>query len=243
MSTTAGATVLNTAQPPAENTAMPEFRYEATDPRGTEVTATMFGVDPDWVITELNARGYEVHRVEEVEEEPATSERRVPSSPRHSSPPPAPRDVPRVGFSLANPGTFAIGFGALFGGIGLLVAAGNFISAGPFTFGALFGGVFGLIGGSAFVAGVRNRSRRRWVLEHGAVAEAVITGTGLDATMRVNGRNPYKMAYDFRTAAGAEVEGFVRTFDEEITGYMPGEPIWVVYNPDRPRQNAVWPPL
>lgn len=224
---------------------MPLYRYEAIDPEGVVVEATMRAGEPDEVITQLRARDYEVRRVEEADVAASTRDR-VPRRQRHDRPPPAPRTVEKVRGGWLGTGAFMVLFGSLFGGIGLVVGLAQLVAAVSgagrgFYIGALIGLTFAAVGGGFIIQYLRMSRRLRRLLEHGAVAEGVVTSTGVDGSVRMNGRPAYKMGYTFRTVYGDQIDGSLRTFNDAITEYVDGEPVWIVFDSEDPDNNSLWP--
>ena len=86
--------------------------------------------------------------------------------------------------------------------------------------------------------------RRRWhdIYRHGTVTMAVVDGVGYDRSVRVNGQNPYELAWSF------EVDGHTyndkkSSFDDRVLTFTPGDRLWVIYDPDDPEESVEWPPL
>lgn len=162
-------------------------------------------------------------------------------------PGPAPRKLPRgyrarVTFwknPLAVIGAAFGAFGVLFGGLGcpltiVLIPLG----LGFLGFGVLFGGLGALM---AFF-GVRAGAVRIRALVDGVPARGRIVEVHTDTSQSINGRHPRSIRYVFD--AGDGVHEGVATAWEWLDGDRdPDEPCWVVYLPDDPDTNALWPPV
>ncbi|MDG1089197.1 MAG: hypothetical protein P8P20_15745, partial [Acidimicrobiales bacterium] len=69
-----------------------------------------------------------------------------------------------------------------------------------------------------------------------------VDGVGYDRSVRVNGQNPYELAWSF------EVDGHTyndkkSSFDDRVLTFTPGDRLWVIYDPDDPEESVEWPPL
>lgn len=171
----------------------------------------------------------------------------LPGMERAMAPPPGPRHLPEkytrdlllwknVGAVV---GSAFAAFGALFGVIGL----GLFLVLLPLGLGFL---AFGLLfGGIGWV--IRNGSRREGMrqiaaLTHGYAAEGQIVTVNEDRSEYINGRHPYRIDYVFQVN-GQMVGGSTKGWDVIHSLRRPGEPLWVVYLPNDPSSNSIWPPI
>ena len=56
----------------------------------------------------------------------------------------------------------------------------------------------------------------------------------------MNGRNPWTITYDFRVD-GRPIEGRVTTLNPPSLQLQPGQPAYVLYLPESPQANSLWP--
>ena len=89
-------------------------------------------------------------------------------------------------------------------------------------------------------AGVYKAIKRLSVLEHGEVAEGVVTNAGLNMDVSENGRHPYAIQYVY-DVGGNRYSGLMNCWDEVSTAFIPGDQIWVVYN--EKGDSSIWPPI
>lgn len=170
-----------------------------------------------------------------------------PGPTRGHGPPPAPRHLPEkytrdlllwknfgAVFGLA----FA-SFGALFGSLGVVL---TFVlpplGLGFVAFGALFGG----IGLAVRRAARRSALQQIAALTHGYPAEGQIIAVTQDLGEQFNGRHPYRIEYVFMVQ-GQPVGGSTKAWDIVNALRRPGEPLWVVFQPNDPSVNSIWPPI
>jgi len=166
-----------------------------------------------------------------------------------SPPPPPPRALPKgykaKVFWKESPELYiAVGFiifGALFGCsfTAAGAAAGGLVFAG---IGILFGGLFLVIGGAVLYSGIRHGASKIRPYERGASVLGEITEIYRDTSIEVNGRNPWAVQYQFE-ANGAAIEGKTRTwkYAPKLKGI--GDKVYVLYLPEDPEQNVLYPPL
>ncbi len=161
-------------------------------------------------------------------------------------PPRAPRDLPakfkRNKLFLKN---FGFIFGSIFGGVGCLIVVVfgvlMFVVP-PIGFGACLGALFAGIGLPIAGIGIRNALRTMDVLRGGTHVEGTVVRVGDDTSVSYNGRHPWMVEYTFSVDGGLE-GGSVSSFDPVMSHVEPGHKLWVVYRPDDPDQNSVWPPV
>jgi hypothetical protein len=124
-----------------------------------------------------------------------------------------------------------------FVGLALTLALVTFFIGIPF----LLMGLGLLVGGLAAVSW-----RYRWagaivrVLQVGQAARGEIVSVEQNLNVRVNGRNPWELVYHF-TADGQSFEGKVATLNSPSASLQPGRPVAVLYLPENPAQNAIYP--
>ena len=67
-----------------------------------------------------------------------------------------------------------------------------------------------------------------------------MTGLEENGTVRVNGRHPWVIGYQF-AAGGQTCGGSASTFNDPRACFQPVRPVYVLYQPDAPQQNALYP--
>ena len=238
------------------------YRYRAKDTDGTWFTSTIEADSAYDATVAVREMGVELDALERVASaEPALEQPAPPlvatpppptaASPSHrlepvdDRPPPAPRVVP--------PGTSGVAGGIVFlliGGfftaiaglmmtIGLvLVLYGN--SDGWFMLGVP--SIHLTVGLALLFYALRGRQERRRIVREGHVALGRIEDTGRNKRVKINGRNPYKMDYEFEVD-GQTFSGSHSTMDEAIKAHRVHDRIWVLYDPADPSKNVEWPPF
>jgi len=78
------------------------------------------------------------------------------------------------------------------------------------------------------------------VLRLGQATQGEITGLDQNYNVRINGRNPWKIYYKF-TLDGQDYEGSVGTLNTPGYELQPGSPAVVLYLPDAPKNNQLYP--
>lgn len=110
----------------------------------------------------------------------------------------------------------------------------------PFGYGALFVLVFPLVG--LLLAGFAVRSNRREIraFTHGEATEGKVVYFGADRSTRINGRNPFKVDWEFRVGEGIFTGSLssMRMLALEELGKQ--ETIVVLYDPVDPSINTAW---
>ncbi len=161
-------------------------------------------------------------------------------------PPPAPRTLPRnyIWRLLFTDGwiIMAVVFtiiGAIFGAIGValtvtIVAA--FVGL-PF---AGIGVLFMIIGVPILVWRFQEAQKTVRVMQEGDPAFGEITDVVQNYNIRVNGRYPWSIMYQF-DVMGQVYEGKVTTLSQPDLSQQPGKPVVVLYLQDDPEQNAIYP--
>ena len=237
---------------------MPWYRYRAQDPDGTWFTSTIEADSAYDAMVWIRESGAELDALERVASPEPTVDRApdppMPATlpepshrlePVHDRPPPAPRHVP--------PGTSGVAGGIVFmavGGIFTFVAAifivvGLGLVASGNSEGWFFAGfpmIHFTIGAVMLIYAIRGRSERRRVVRDGEVALGRIHKTGRNHRVRINGRNPYKMDYEFEVD-GETYRGDHSSMNEAMTAHRLHDRIWVLYDPEDPSKNVEWPPF
>jgi hypothetical protein len=163
-------------------------------------------------------------------------------------PPPPPRQLPAEFVRRARSASrFELIFGSIFGGIGVLLGL-VFIPIGIASaipvfliLGPIFLLVFGGIGFGALYWGRRRSSRLITVLAEGLAAPGTIEDIDVDVSVQVNGRSPWKVQYAFEVN-GVRFAGAQQMWNRDPE-LAPGTRVHVVYMPQAPGINSVYPPL
>lgn len=102
-------------------------------------------------------------------------------------------------------------------------------------------GVALLIGGLAMMRSRLAKARETVeVLKVGESTEGQITGLEENYNVRINGRNPWTIRYMFQ-AGGQNYTGQVNTLNMPGPLLQPGQPTWVLYLPNTPEKNVLYP--
>jgi membrane protein implicated in regulation of membrane protease activity len=162
------------------------------------------------------------------------------------APPPPPRPISDsyVWRLLAADG------GAIVGGVFALLGAIFLIVGVPLTLAiitafvglpfAALGAVFGGVGGWLLVRRYEAAQKTVSVLRRGEAARGQITGVEENLSVRVNGRHPWTIKYQFQVG-GRNYEGRVSTLNRPAPQLQPGQPAHVLYLPGAPELNALYP--
>lgn len=156
-------------------------------------------------------------------------------------PPPAPRTLPS-GFATKHKWTgnpLAL-VGAIFSFVGWVLLL-VFIFVLPLF--ALIPLIFVILGWILLRAGRRQAARVLNAFQNGRAVKGSITEVGVDTTLMVNGRNPWRISYAFETSDGQRHEGHASTFDSTARDRQRGQPLWVLVVDAHPEQNTIYPPV
>lgn len=161
-------------------------------------------------------------------------------------PPPAPRPVSeRYVWRLLSANGTAIG-GGILGLLGFIFA----LVGAPLAFAGvtafvgipffLIGTVLLAIGGRMFVGKFKDAQKQVDALRTGEATRGRITEVREDLTVRVNGRNPWSIRYQFEVN-GHAYEGTVSTLNSVGQQLWEGKTAWVLYLPTAPQWNSIYP--
>jgi len=118
-----------------------------------------------------------------------------------------------------------------------------------------FGGfvlIFPIIGAGLFLGVQRARRRGIRAYVHGRATVAKIVFTGRDTSIRINGRNPFKVAWEFRAEAsdgrgerdGAEGKSYKGSLSSmlssDLASFTEGTEAIVLYDPGDPGVNTLY---
>ena len=163
-----------------------------------------------------------------------------------STPPLAPRPIPnRYAWWLVSRDSGAIAafvFGIL-GVVFSLVGAG--LTLGIIT---AFLGIPFLVLGLAFLAAAlwvflwryQNAQKVVHVLRDGQARHGQILAIEQNYSVRIKGRFPWVIRYQFQ-ADGQDYEGKVSVLNQPGEQYQAGKAVWVLYLPDAPKWNSIYP--
>lgn len=78
------------------------------------------------------------------------------------------------------------------------------------------------------------------VLQAGEAARGEILATEINYSVRVNGRSPWTISYRFQVF-GRDYSGAVTTLNTPGSQLQPGRAVYVLYLPDTPENNTIYP--
>lgn len=102
------------------------------------------------------------------------------------------------------------------------------------------GVLFLMIGIPIFVWRYQNAQQTVLVLQEGDPALGEIIDVYQNYNIRVNGRYPWSVLYHFEVF-GKAYEGKVTTLSQPDLRQQPGKPVYILYLPDDPQQNTIYP--
>lgn len=105
-----------------------------------------------------------------------------------------------------------------------------------------FGLIFLIIGHFLRKAGKKSGLKKLRALEQGIACEGSVLDIGIDTTVRINGRNPYVIRYEF-SFKGVQHTGAATTWEESAMLRRAGDSLWVVYSAGEEEASSLWPPL
>lgn len=161
-------------------------------------------------------------------------------------PPPAPRPIAdRYVWRLLLTDGWAISalvfglLGAIFTLVGVPLTAGIVTAFVGIPFAVV--GLLFLVAGAAMAEWRYQEAKKTMdVLRVGDVAEGKISQVEQNFHVRVNMRNPWVIRYQFRMG-GQSYEGQVSTFNTPGPALQPGQPAYVLYLPQAPDRNVLYP--
>ena len=78
------------------------------------------------------------------------------------------------------------------------------------------------------------------ILKNGEAVIGQVTDAQTNFTVAVNGRNPLTISYQFR-AEGRDIQSSITTLNHLNVTFQPGKPVCVLYLPDAPDYNSLYP--
>jgi hypothetical protein len=141
------------------------------------------------------------------------------------------------GLSIAAGVLAMVGF--IFGIVGLGLTAGIITAFVGLPF-ALLGLV--LLGGGMVLGYQRYQEKHKivTVLQSGQTTRGQVLAVDENLSVAINNRHPWTIRYGF-VYNGQSWEGTVSTLNTPGPALAPGQPAWVLYMPDSPDQNAIYP--
>ena len=161
-------------------------------------------------------------------------------------PPPAPRTLPRnYLWRLISTDGWAIMasvftlIGAIFFtvGIALVISIVAALVGLPFVG---IGALFLMIGIPILITRYQNAQQTIQVLQDGEPVLGQIIDVHQNYNIRVNRRYPWTILYHFEVLDTA-YQGKVTTLSQPDLGQQPGKPVYVLYLPDNPQKNTIYP--
>jgi len=104
------------------------------------------------------------------------------------------------------------------------------------------GGIFTLLGGAMLYFGIREGLGKIRPFEHGQATIGEVIEMYRDPTVSINGRNPWAIIYTFKVH-GLTYEGKAISWKYAPQTQAEGNRVHVLYLPDDPDQNAIYPPV
>lgn len=162
------------------------------------------------------------------------------------APPPAPRPISdRYAWRLVLTNGIAVAglvfaiLGAVFSltGLGLTMGVITAFVGIPFL---LMGLLFLALGGGILIWRYQLAMRVVNVLRWGEAVRGQVLDVREDTLVMVNNRHPWVIDYAFE-AGGQQIKGSVATLNRPVAALQPGQPAYVLYMPDAPQYNALYP--
>jgi hypothetical protein len=179
---------------------------------------------------------------------PAPDEKNASSGPGEAlpMPPPAPRPIPnryawkllfRDGGAIAAFVFVILGFVFSLVGAGLTIAIITAFLGIPFL---LLGIAFLIAGAWVFLGRYQNTQKVVKVLQDGLAKKGQIVALEQNYHVRINGRYPWLIQYKFQVE-GQDYEGRVSVLNQPGEQYQSGKTAWILYLPDAPKWNSIFP--
>ncbi len=104
--------------------------------------------------------------------------------------------------------------------------------------------IFPIIGFFLVRSALRTANRKIAALENGIKAEGVLTDIFKDTSETVNGKHPWRLEYEFKIKSGKTIfSKKTGAWNNNNRHRKINDKLWVVYLPENPEINAVWPPI
>jgi hypothetical protein len=155
-------------------------------------------------------------------------------------PPPTPRVLPK-GFALRTrlTGNVATWVGLIFFTFGSLMAVAIFFASPWATLFPLF---FALGGFGMLRLGLTQANNTLRAFRFGTAVAGQVHSVGLDSSNRINDQYARKLTYHFQIENQLH-EGTLSSFDSTLSTRRSGQPLWVLYLPEDPTKNTLYPPV
>lgn len=223
------------------------FSYRAVDREAVTKTGAIEASSLSEAVRAVEAMDLELLGIEATSEagDGVDGNRPPRSEPLTPMPPAAPRPMPPNVTGAAGGVVFIMVGGlftfvaSIFIVVGLVIVASGDLGG---WFMVLFPMLHFTIGVGLLVYAFRSRHMRRHLAVNGVPAVATVEEVELDRSVKVNGRSPHKMEYEFEVL-GTTYRGKRSTMNRAVTAHIPDDAIWVVYDPEDPSDNMEWPPL
>ena len=171
-----------------------------------------------------------------------------PGSGPGAQPPPAPRELPPGYMKKKVWLRPTVLVGAIFALVGLpflVIFPIVGFSTGMWLFiiiGGGLGGLFTFGGATLFFKGYSAAKKRVAAYIHGTATMGTISNVAQNYNVRINGRSPWNVTYQFQ-AEGGKFQGVASSLDDSAGQREVGQQVHVLYMPRRPRINTIYPPL
>lgn len=123
--------------------------------------------------------------------------------------------------------------------------AGSFARVKQMTFSSvgafgLFGLIFPIVGGLMTFFAVRGNRREIAAFTHGTAVAARVTSAGYDKSTKINGRNPFQIAWEF-TVETDVFHGSISSMEaSDLQDFVTHPELIVLYLPENPRINTIY---
>jgi membrane protein implicated in regulation of membrane protease activity len=178
---------------------------------------------------------------------PAPADSAAPLSPLElAAPPPAPRSIADSylwrllgsdGWAVAA-GIFTL-IGAIFSFVGLILTFAIITAFVGIPF-AILGLIFLGLGMTTLRRRYQDSQKTVEVLRQGEAVRGQVINVEANYNVTVNGRNPWTITYQFQLA-GREFQNKVTTLNPPGPQLRTGQPVYVLYLPDSPEYNTLYP--
>ena len=99
---------------------------------------------------------------------------------------------------------------------------------------------FIVIGAVLFIRGFQKSLRTVKILRDGQAALGEISDVSLNYRVRINRRHPWIIQYSFKVL-GSDYQGKLSTLSQPDADQVPGKAVYVLYQPDDPKKNTLYP--
>lgn len=104
--------------------------------------------------------------------------------------------------------------------------------------------IFPVIGFFLVRSGLRTAKRKIEALENGIKTEGILIDIYRDTRESVNGKHPWRLDYEFTTKTGHLIKSKKTGAWNSNNRYRKSDDkLWIVYIPENPEINAIWPPV